>query len=324
MYHSPLSTQESGTPGVNWFMRLSRIHALQEIGQAYDCENVVWLHIDNVLSVHRKVLLELCINYPANMLDAAVTLRLGWMFKEAGAHMIRSNKVIWAEAQEKLEELEIAELLQIKRLHFINHLKGTEATLLKMTVGSGNNADEAVEQFRHWFTIALRSKQGSGLADDYATVYHKIAEGSISALKACSSQRDPFALGWMPPVGQPSHNDLIGTNDKARGGGARDADRNELERLLCILLNRAKLIMKDILVVKTFAEDERVSPNDLKFMDISERDIPWLKIRADVSMSVRELDLGQGSGCPTNKQAVLGWVRCLLDLVSRLACLVCE
>lgn len=253
LYHLPPTfSHESFASAQASILRLANVAGI------YDCEHVVKAPIESHLRLYKDEVLESCSNNPTDMLELSMAVKSEWIFMEAATHLLGRNKVQYDAAQPKLNELNIATLLNKKRSQFIEMLQVCEYTLLRLEAPASDRRHQdsypyvSMGAFRQWICNGLAEGIGSSLGEDYANMYYTIGSGCREAFGTVCGK---FAVQ-----------------------GDRDQLVRALQPYLGDILARAQVIIQPLLKEVS----RRQFPNaygyvDLTCMAIGDAELPWVK-----------------------------------------------
>ncbi len=285
MYHVPV-TCDYGSPGAGPLIKKyvkdsdAFLRALHEVGRAYGCEHIVLRQIHETLALDCTTVLDDCLRKPAKMLEVATTYQSGWIFKEAGAHLIGRSDAAWEKAQDQPHHLGIRELFDEKRKKFkltLNQVDVDLLTSVDVDMKSHKSVDQRIAEmelayafFRKWLSDCIHkdARQGSRLGSGYAEVYHRIDQGR-------QLEETPHAVKSY----------LLNLYGDIPGYTPSTATLAELEKKVAFVFTHAKGKISYILEAKTAAEYKgKVLHRALTFVEIEDKELPWLEASDDDSV----------------------------------------
>lgn len=243
----------------NYLGKKSSITMLLGVASIYDCENVVKLHVDSYLRFHRKEVLSICYIDPASMLELAIAVKSDWMFTDAAANLLGSDKDSYQQAGQLLTNLKIADLLNKKRTQFEEKLKGCELDLFRIQPRKCTAWESiaALGYFRQWLSEQLNKGYGSGMSPRYATLYRMIQRGRFMD---SSHECRRSAVAYM--------------SNAVRTTKANDTPTFEVE--LGLVLSQATKVVQPLLEDVTERRDQvKYEYHPLTFLEIRNDELPW-------------------------------------------------
>lgn len=240
--------------------------ALAHVATLYDCYTLVKVHIDKTLWQHRMGVLQLCATHAADMLELGKATQTDWVFKEAAAHLIGFDKVEYAKSTEKLEVLELTQLLDIKRTQMVENLRCCEFNVLSVPVEACNGGITDVAAFaaesiyRDDLMNYLKQGKGSGLAPGYARVYRS-DKRTIEDMESVIAERWKRLEGLFSDISvQPT------------------VAANRTKQRFVELIRRAMEITKPLLIDVTLRQTDSTDlSRPLTFMLVSDDELPWFE-----------------------------------------------